>query len=136
MANVYDVEAADLVQKAAGMLKEKIKKPEYVDFVKSGAGKERPPEDPDFWYVRSASILRQVYLNGPIGVSKLRIRYGNRKAHTVHRKHMVPAGGSIIRNSFKQLEEAKLIKRTPSGRVITPAGKAFLDKISKEIVGN
>ena len=71
MANVYDVKASDIVKLASERLKEKLKKPTYVDYVKSGANKERVPQDPDFWYVRSASILRQVYLNGPIGVSKL-----------------------------------------------------------------
>ncbi len=133
MPNVYDVKSSELVRVAAQKLKDKIKKPGYVDYVKSGAGKERPPQDPDFWYVRSASILRQVYLNGPIGVSKLTTRYGNRKRHTVSRKHHVPASGSIIRDGFAELEGIEYIKRTKSGRVITPTGKSFLDKIAKEI---
>ncbi len=136
MANVFDVKGSDLVKAAAEKLKGSMKKPDYINYVKSGANKERVPHDPDFWFVRSASILRQVYINGPIGVSKLRTRYGSRKEHDVHRHHHVRAGGSIISDIFSQLEAASLIKKTKKGRVITPQGKSFLDKLSKEISGS
>ena len=43
MSNVYEVKAAALVQAAAQKLKEKMKKPAYVDFVKSGPGRRRFP---------------------------------------------------------------------------------------------
>ncbi len=135
MANVYDVDATELVKLAAEKLKGKIKRPEYIDYVKSGASKERTPEDPDFWYMRTASILRQIYVNGPIGVSKLRTRYGSRKEHVVHRHHHMKAGGSIISDAFTELESLKYIKKTKSGRVITPEGKSFMDKISNELSG-
>ena len=134
MSNVYEVNAADLVKVASQRLKEKsMKKPGYVDFVKSGPSKERVPHERDFWFTRSASILRQVYLNGPIGVSKLRTRYGSRKEHVVHKHHHMKAGGSIIRDSLIELEKLKLVKNTKEGRVITPQGKSFLDKISNEL---
>ena len=133
MANVFDVKGSAVVKVAAEKLKDKIKKPAYIDYVKSGANKERTPNSPDFWYIRSASILRQVYLNGPIGVERLRTRYGSRKEHTMHRKHRMKAGGSIIRDSFQSLEKINFVKNTKAGRVITPQGKSFLDKISKEV---
>ncbi len=133
MTTVYDVKASDLVNAAASKLKDMIKKPEYLNYVKSGADKERPPVDPNFWYIRNASILRQIYLNGPIGISKLRTRYGGRREHVIHAHHHRKAGGSIISDSFKGLEEIKFIKKTNEGRVITPAGKSFLDKVSTEI---
>jgi small subunit ribosomal protein S19e len=133
MANVYDVKASDVIRVAAERLKEKIKKPYYVDFVKSGPNKERVPQDPDFWYIRSASILRYVYINGPVGVSRLRTKYGSRKEHVVHKRHHVKSGGSVIRDSMIELERLKFVKATKEGRVITPQGKSFLDKICKEI---
>lgn len=133
MSNVYDVKASELVKAAAEKLKPMVKKPKYVDVVKSGAGRERPPQDPDFWFIRTASILRQVYLNGPIGVERLRTRYGKRLEHVVHRKHYTKAGGSIISDALKELENIKFIKNTKAGRVITPQGQAFLDRISKDI---
>ena len=53
MANVLEVDSSMLIQKAAEKLAEaKVSKPQYVDFVKSGAGKERTPQDQMFWYIR------------------------------------------------------------------------------------
>jgi small subunit ribosomal protein S19e len=135
MSNVYEVKAADLVRVASQRLKGMMKKPGYVDFVKSGPGKERVPQERDFWFVRSASILRQVYLNGPVGVSRLRTRYGSRKEHVVHRRHHMRAGGSMIRDALIELERLKLVQNTKQGRVITPQGRSFLDRIANELKG-
>lgn len=135
MANVFDVDGSALIKKTSEMLKSKgIAKPEYIDFVKSGASRERVPSDENFFYVRSASLLRQVYLNGPIGISRMRTRYGTRKLHTIHRHHHFRAGGSVIKDAFDSLEKLNYVKKTPKGRVITPAGKSFLDGISNEII--
>jgi small subunit ribosomal protein S19e len=135
MTNVYEVDSALLVKAAAERLKDKLKKPDYMNYVKSGAGRDRVPSDPDFWYIRSASILRQVYLNGPVGVARLRTRYGNKKEAVVHKKHHVKASGSIIRDEMQQLEALNFVKKTKEGRVITSQGKSFLDKIAKEVAG-
>lgn len=135
MANVLDVDASEFIGKTSEKLKESgVQKPKYIEYVKTGAGKERIPLSPDFWYVRCASILRQVYLNGPLGVSALRTRYGNRKRHEVHKHHHVKAGGSIIKDAFEALEKLGYVKKTPKGRIITPQGKSFADKISNEII--
>lgn len=133
MVTVYDVKASDIIGLAAERLKDKIKKPAYMSFVKSGSGRERMPSNANFWYVRSASILRQVYMNGPVGVSRLRTRYGNKKEHVVHRKHHVKAGGSIIRDALIELGKVGYVKNTKAGRVITPQGRSFIDKICKEL---
>jgi small subunit ribosomal protein S19e len=133
MSSIYDVKASEVVRAAAERLKGKIKKPDYVNMVKSGPSKERVPQDKDFFYVRSASLLRQVYLNGPIGVSRLRTKYGSRKEHVVHRRHHMKSGGSIIRDALQELERLKYVKNTKAGRVVTPEGRSFLDKIASEI---
>jgi small subunit ribosomal protein S19e len=121
-----------VIAAAAEKLKGKVTKPAYVDFVKSSAGRERAPLSPDFWYVRCASILRKVYLNGPVGVSRLRTWYGSKKEHVIHRKHFMKAGGSIIRDALTELEKLNYVKTTKAGRIITPQGKSFLDKICNE----
>ncbi len=135
MASIYDVDTSKLIDEAAKKLKEVMKAPPiYITYVKSGAGRERPPKDPDFWYIRSASILRQVYVNGPVGISRLRLRYGNRKEHVIHKKHSVRASGSIIQDSLKALEELNYVKKTKKGREITASGRSFMDKISNSII--
>ncbi|MDE1762342.1 MAG: 30S ribosomal protein S19e [Candidatus Micrarchaeota archaeon] len=137
MANVFDVDASALIKRASEQLKAKgVSKPAYVDYVKSGASRERVPMDADFFYMRSASVLRQVYINGPIGISKLRTRYGTRKMHSIHRHHHMRAGGSVIKDAFSALEKLNYVKKTPKGREITPAGKSFMDKLSNELLAS
>ncbi|MGC8568189.1 MAG: 30S ribosomal protein S19e [Candidatus Micrarchaeia archaeon] len=133
MANAYEADTTKLIKEIAEQLKGMINKPEYIKYVKSGAGRERPPEDPDFWYIRSASILRWIYLKGPVGVSRLRAKYSSKKQHVVHRMHGVKAGGSIITDAMNELEKAKLVKKTKQGRVITPEGRSFVDKIANKL---
>ena len=135
MANVYNVDGSALIKKTAEKLKEQgIAKPKYVGFVKSGPSRERVPKDSDFWYIRCASLLRQVYVNGPVGISRLRTRYGTRKGHVVTRAHHMRSGGSMIKDAFDVLEKLNYVKKTPKGRVITPTGRSFLDKISNELI--
>ncbi len=135
MANIFEVKGDVLVKRVAEKLKEQnIPRPIYVDYVKTSPSKERIPQDKDFWYMRCASILRQVYINGPVGVSRLRTRYGSNKAHTVTKHHHRRAGGSLIKDAFDALEKNNYIKKTKKGRVIAPAGKSLLDKTSNEIL--
>lgn len=135
MSNVYEVGKSELVREVSSRLKSVIKeRPSYMDYAKSGACRERQPQDPDFWYVRSASLLSYVYAHGPVGVSRLKTRYGGSKGHTVHRKHHMDAGGSIIQDSLNALEQAGLVKKTKKGREITGKGKSFLDKASGELL--
>ena len=55
MATLYDVPAEDLIEAVAAELEDRIEEPEWVEFAKSGVDRELPPEQDDFWYVRTAS---------------------------------------------------------------------------------
>ncbi len=135
MANALQVDPQRVINLTAAKLKESgVAVPDYVPYVKTGPGKERVPIDADFFYVRCASILRQVYVKGPVGISKLRTKYGSRKQHVVSRHHHARSGGSIIKDAFDALEKKGYIKTTKKGRIITSAGKSFLDKLSNEIL--
>ncbi len=135
MANVQQVDSGRLVQEAAARLQEqKLPMPGYATLVKTGPSRERAPEQTDFWYVRCSAVLRQVYLHGPIGVSRLRSRYGSRKVHSTTRHHRKRAGGSIITDALNTLEKAGYVKKGKTGREITPQGKSFLDKIANGIL--
>ncbi|WP_297500962.1 30S ribosomal protein S19e [Thermococcus sp.] len=136
MATVYDVPGDLLVERVAQALKEveEIKPPEWAAFVKTGKHKERIPEQEDWWYHRVASILRKVYIDGPIGIERLRTWYGGRKNRGHAPEHFYKAGGSIIRKALQQLEKAGLVQKVPGeGRVVTPKGQGFLDKIATEL---
>ena len=136
MVRAYDVEPNRLVKEVAGRLKEmKLEKPAFVGMVKSGAHCERPPEDPDFWYVRCASIMRQAYVNEGVGVHRLRRHYGGRKDNGVTPEHHVPAGGSTIRKAMQAMEKAGLMQKAQKGRKLTPKGRALLDKSAGSVKG-
>ena len=77
MVTALDVDSNLLIEKAAKKLKQMgIQKPEFVGMVKSGSHAERVPVQEDFWYIRCASLLRQAYLKGEIGVNRMRRHYG------------------------------------------------------------
>ncbi|MGC8993572.1 MAG: 30S ribosomal protein S19e [Candidatus Aenigmatarchaeota archaeon] len=137
MVSVLEVPADKLIERLKEELKkfEKIKPPLWAKMVKSGAHKERPPEQEDFWYIRAASILRRIYIDGPVGVSRLRTYYGGRKRRGRRPARAYKAGGAIIRKILQQLEESNLVTKEKKGRVLTPFGRKFLDKIAGEIIG-
>ena len=137
MTTVYDVPADILIDRLSKYLKENVREvrpPEWAAYVKTGSHVERAPHNPDWWYVRAASILRKLYIKGPIGVSRLRKLYGGRKRRGVKPAHFRRAGGSIIRHILQQLEEAGLAEKDGNkGRVLTPKGRSLLDAMAARI---
>ncbi|MAG60358.1 30S ribosomal protein S19e [archaeon] len=140
MSHILVVNGNELVNRAAAQLKEHklVSAPEWSVFVKTGAHKERLPEDADWWYMRSAAILRKVAQLGPVGTSKLRVKFGGRKNRGHKPGRFVAGSGSIIRKSLQQLESSGLIAQTAKGvhkgRVLTPKGVSFLDKIAMQML--
>lgn len=123
------------------MLKEELKKlsqlqpPPWSYYVKTGAHKERLPEQPEWWHMRAASLLRRVYLNGPVGISRLRSYYGGRQNRGQSPEHFRKAGGKIIRTILQQLEQAGLMKKVErGGRKVTPKGAAMLENLVKRMI--
>ncbi len=135
MVTVREVNAQRLIEK----LKEELKKFEEIRplpwsfFVKSGAHKERPPDQEDFWFIRAASILRRLYLNGPVGVERLRTYYGGRKERGTKPARFRKASGNIIRKILQQLEKAGLVEKDKKGRKLSKRGISLLDKIAYEV---
>ena len=79
----------------------KIVPPEWAGDVKTGMHRQLPPAQPDWWYTRCASILRRIYIDGPVGVQRLRSLYGGRRNRGVRPDRHERASGAIIRNSAK-----------------------------------
>ena len=86
--------------------------PEWAIFTKSGVSRERPPTSDDFWYTRAASILRQLYIKGVVGVGKLRTLYGSRKDRGGKGSKFKKSGGKIIRVILQQAERAGLVEKS------------------------
>lgn len=136
LAVVYDVPATLLVARAGQKLKEtgKVKAPEWAADVKTGTHRQYPPTQQDWWYTRCASILRRIYIDGPVGVQRLRTLYGGRKNRGVRPDRHERGSGSIIRDALQQLEKAGFVKSVKGGRAVTPQGMAFLDRVATEML--
>lgn len=136
MAKVYDVPADVLIAELAEILKaEDIAPPTWTGFVKTGAHAERPPHEEDWWHTRCASILRKIYLHGPLGINEMRTEYGGGKPHGYGAAKHRDAGGAIIRNASQALERLGYVEKVEKrGRRLTSQGMQKLDRIATEIL--
>ncbi len=137
MVTVYDVPAEALILKVAEKLKQndKIVPPEWAEFVKTGVQAERAPVQADWWYTRAASILRKLYVKGPMGASKLAGEYGGFNDRGAKPNKAVKGSRNIVRKCLMQLQDAGLLEATQNkqGRKIAPAGQSLLDNAAKEV---
>ena len=138
MTTVYDIPADRLIRTLAEELKKKpeIRPPDWAAFAKTGVHKEMPPEDPDWWFTRAAAVLRRVYVDGPLGVERMRSFYGGNKNRGSRPNAFRKGSGSILRKSLQQLEAAGLIIHDKTGRRVSPEGMKFLDNLSQEVSKN
>ena len=133
---VYEMPANEYNTKLAEALKqiEEIKEPEWAMYIKTGVAKQRPPQEKDFWYKRTASILRQIYTHDVVGVNRLRTRYGSKQNRGMKPEKFKKSSGKIIRTILQQCEKARLLKKSNepkkrAGRKITDEGKQLLENI-------
>ena len=137
---VYELPSQEYNLKLAEALKKipEFKQPEWAEFVKSGPGKARPIDDPNFWHKRAASILRQIYKINIVGVNRLRTRYGSKKKRGVRPEEFRKSGGKIIRTILQQSDKAgfteivkgiKGVRGKKPGRQLTEKGKKFMENI-------
>ncbi|KPV62880.1 MAG: 30S ribosomal protein S19e [Candidatus Bathyarchaeota archaeon BA2] len=140
MPTPYDVPASILIERLARHLKEEadaIVPPPWASLVKTGSHVQSPPQNPDWWFTRCASLLRKIYMKGPIGIERLRSEYGGRIDRGVRPEHARKSGGAIIREALQQLQVAGLVEPFRNrGRVVTSEGRRLLDRLSTEIKGN
>jgi small subunit ribosomal protein S19e len=133
----YDVPASKFIEKLAKYLREnvdEVQPPAWASVAKTGAHVEKQPQNPNWWYIRGASVLRKVYVNGPIGIEKLRADYGGRKDFGVKPEHAVKAGGSSVRKILQQLEVAGLVQTVRSqGRIMAPKGRKLLQEVAEDL---
>lgn len=136
MTFARETNPTEFVKITAEELKKVMKQPEWALYVKTSAGRERPPLQEDWWFWRAASLLRRISLDGPVGVSRLRSYYGglHRRGHKP--AHFKKSGGKIIRAILQDLEKAGYVQKVDKpkrGRKISPQGQKFLNSIAKTI---
>lgn len=137
MTTVYDVPPQKLIDMTAEKLREfpEITQPEWAADVKTGTHVETQPVQENWWHIRTAAVLRKVYLYGPIGTERLSAEFGGAKDRNVKPYKAVKGSRSIIRHSLKQLESAGLIEADKNkGRMVTSKGQSLLDNTAREVM--
>lgn len=141
MTTLHDVPAEDLIEAVASKLADEsaIEEPAWLQYTKTGADRELPPEQEDFWTRRAASLLRKVAIDEPAGVGSLRTEYGTATQgstrYRVRPRQQTDAGGNIIRTALQQLEEAGYVETAEGeGRVITGEGRSLLDQTASDVL--
>lgn len=132
---VYKIPSGEYNSKLADALKAmpEFEQPEWSLYVKTGISKIKPPQEKDFWFKRAASILRQIYTQGIVGVSRLRTRYGSKKNRGMKPERFKKGSGKIIRTILQQAEKAGLLEKVTEGkrfgRKLTDKGKELMENI-------
>ncbi|KAJ1645798.1 Protein component of the small (40S) ribosomal subunit [Coemansia erecta] len=133
---VKDVNAQAFIKAYAAHLKKsgKLEVPAWTEYAKTGNYKELCPQDPDWFYVRAASVARQIYIRGGVGVGSLARRQGGAKRRGSRPNHHADASTNVARKILQGLEKLGLVeKHTEGGRKITSAGQRDLDRISVQV---
>ncbi len=139
MTQILDANPNSLISALAKELEavEQVQAPDWAKFVKTGAHNERPPTQTNWWFIRSAAILRTIFKDGPVGVGKLRSKYGGAKNRGSRPERFKKGSGNIIRKILQQLQTAEFIKmqdkEVHKGRVIAPKGQALLQKVANKV---
>jgi len=137
MTTLYDIPAEALMPKLAEKLKgnENIKPPEWAGFAKTGVHREKPPVKEDWWYTRAAAVFRKVYIEEPIGISRLSALFGGAEDRKTKPDKAQKGSRSIIRHVLKQLENAGFVTNVKGkGRKLSSSGRSFLDNTAYEVM--
>jgi len=142
---VKDVPAKEFIQEYAKFLKKgnKIKIPEWATYYKTACYKDLSPNDPDWLYVRAASVAYQLYMRGKVGVNTLRKHYSTKARNGTRTEHTRLTAGKCIRYCLKELESAQLVgkmsfedkngQQTLMGKALTKKGQTDMDRIASKI---
>ena len=139
-ATVKDVPAHEFIVALAQHFKRigKMELPKWHDIVKTSLRNELSPYDPDWYYIRAASIARKVYLRGGTGVGAFTKVYGGRYRRGARPNIFQKASKGIIRHILQQLAEIDYVgvKADRKGRWLTKNGQKELDTIASQIRAN
>ncbi|MEE6209585.1 30S ribosomal protein S19e [Salarchaeum sp. III] len=139
MVTLYDAPANELIDELAAELDDRLDEPDWAEYAKTGADRELPPEQEDFWARRAASLLRKVATDGPVGVERLSTEYGGTRdgsnRYQVAPSKKADASKNIIRTILQQLEDEGLVQKQGSdGRIVSGDGRALLDDTAGDVL--
>ena len=137
MVHPNDVPPALLLPQLANELKNRqaVAPPPWAMFVKTGVHKQRAPVQTDWWYLRSASVQRKIYVQGHVGDARLSAEYGGKRERGSAPYHAYTGTRAILREIVHQLEKSGLVRPYKTqGRRVSPEGEKLLTSFSKGIL--
>jgi small subunit ribosomal protein S19e len=133
---VKDVDQQLFVVGFADFLKKsgKMQVPEWADLIKLSRFNEQGPHNPDWFFVRAASVARHLYIRAPAGVGAFTKIYGARKRNGSAPSHFMRSSQSVSRRVLQSLEEMALVEKDANGgRKLTSQGRRDMDRIAAQI---
>ncbi|KAJ1421469.1 Winged helix DNA-binding domain superfamily [Sesbania bispinosa] len=130
---VKDVSPHEFVKAYSAHLKRsgKMELPEWTDIVKTARFKELAPHDPDWYYVRAASMARKIYLRGRSWCWCISEDLWWSQRNGSRPPHFCKSSGAIARHILQQLQNMSIIELdTKGGRRITSSGRRDLDQVA------
>ena len=137
MTHPSEVPASALLPKLAAELKSRqaVAPPPWASFVKTGVHKQRAPTQSEWWYLRSASVLRKIYVRGDVGIERLSADYGGKRDRGSAPYHARRGSRAVLREIVHQLEKSGLVQPYKTrGRRVSPEGQKLLDSISRDLL--
>merc|ERR1711881_554336 len=118
MVCVKDVNQTDFVYALAEFFKKqgRMQIPKWTDFGKTASAKLMGPDSDDWFYVRTASIARQLYVKGTIGVGTFSKIYGCKVNRGTRPGHYRKGNGHVARFALQELEKMKFRVQAEKGR--------------------
>jgi small subunit ribosomal protein S19e len=137
MTHPNDVPPSALLPQLATELRQRqaVVPPPWAAFVKTGVHKQRAPMQNDWWYLRSASVLRKIYLQGYVGIARLSAEYGGKRDRGSAPYHAYSGSRAILREIVHQLEKAGLVQPYKTrGRRLSAEGEKLLTAVSTNVL--
>jgi small subunit ribosomal protein S19e len=135
MSHPNDVPPSVLLPQLASELRNRqaVAPPPWATFVKTGVHKQRAPVQVDWWYLRSASVLRKIYLQGHVGITRLSAEYGGKRDRGSAPYHAKTGSRAVLREIVHQLEKSGLVQPYKTlGRRLSPEGEKLLTSVSRD----
>lgn len=132
---IYQVrpERFNMALKAYLKSSNKVVLPQDYDIMKTGEGRELAPDDDDWYYLRVASIVRQIAKKGVVTPGFLAERYGSRKNRGCKPSKYVPGYREIGESVLENLRGMGWIDEKDSADMLTEQGKTVVREIIEKV---
>eukprot|EP00913_Durusdinium_trenchii_P034498 g32274.t1 len=135
IVTVKDVEPEKFISAFSQHLKRqgRFELPKWADVVKTSKARELPPSDPDWLYVRTASMVRKIYIRKGMGVGAFRKVYGSQQRRGTCTNVFTKSSGKIARYILQQLEEMGLVEQDEEGGRMITKDRASFDALTTRL---